>query len=559
MTDQSANLIIINGSVLTMDGDRRASAVAVTGNRIAAVGTDADMLALAGEGCRIVDAKGATVMPGFVESHMHIFPGAFSLRHLQLAGVEGEEALRQRLQAHAEANPEEGLLIAQGTSYRILGDRQPDRHVIDAIIADRPVLLQSDDLHNAWVNTVALERAGILRGGDGGPHAEIVMGEDGLATGFLKEFGAQEAVFALRTSGGREPLGLDGLEPDDISANERTSDRQALEKGLAYCASLGITTILNMDGNRYQADLLTEIDAAGGLPCRIEVPYTHTTQKSLADLAEAVAMRDDYRSDKLWSGRVKLFMDGVIDARTAYRLTDYPGYPGERGHPFFPPDQFAEIATEADRLGLQISVHAIGEGAVRVVLDGYAAARAANGVRDSRHRIEHIETIRPEDIDRLAELDVVASMQPVHPPGCAGLPLEPTLSLIGEELWPTAYAWRAIRDAGCTVCFSTDWPVSPLNPLNNIQNAVTRRPWTDTLPDQRLGLADTLKAVTLNGAISALREDRFGCLRPGHLADIVVLSDNIERCPPDRIADMSVRMTICDGAVTYDRPGKDPA
>lgn len=552
MTDHSADLVIFNGNVLTMDGDRRATAVAIEGNRIAAVGTDADMMALAGPNCRTVDAGGATVMPGFVESHMHIFPGSISLRHLQLAGVRREDALRQRLLDHAQANPDEGLLIAQGTSYKVLGDRAPDRHVLDAIIADRPLLLQSDDLHNAWANTVALERAGILHGGDAGPHAEIVVGEDGLATGFLKEFGAQEAVFALRTSGGREPLGLDGIEPDTVSAGERQSDRQALENGLAHCASLGITTILNMDGNRYQADLLSEMDAEGALPCRIEVPYTHSPKKSLADLSEAVAMRNDYCSDKLWSGRVKLFMDGVIDARTAYRLGDYPGYPGERGHPFFPPDQFNEIATEADRLGLQISVHAIGEGAVRVVLDGYAAARATNGVRDSRHRIEHIETIRPEDIARLADFDVIASMQPVHPPGSAGLPLEPTLSLIGEDLWPTAYAWREIQEAGCTVCFSTDWPVSPLSPLYNIQNAVTRRPWTDALPDQRLSLPDTLKAVTINGAKSAFREHRFGCLRPGHFADIVILSADIERCPPDGIAELEVRMTICDGVVTHE-------
>ena len=343
------------------------------GNRLVAVGTDTDIRALAGPNCRIIDAGGATVMPGFVESHMHIFPDAFSPRHLQLAGVEGADALRQRLRAHAEANPLEGLLIAQGTSYGILGDREPDRHVLDGIIADRPVLLHSDDPHNAWFNTVALERAGILRGGDAGPHSEIVMGDYGLATGFLKEFAVQEAVFGLRTFSGRESLGLEGIKPVGVSADQHDADRRALEEGLAYCASVGITTILNMDGNRYQTDLLSEIGAEGALPCRVEVPYTHTTQKLLGDLADAFAMRGDYRSDKIWSGRVKLFMDGVLDARTACRLADYPGYPGERGHPFFSPNRLAEIATEADRLGLQISVHAIGEGAVRVVLDGYLA------------------------------------------------------------------------------------------------------------------------------------------------------------------------------------------
>ncbi len=556
MDPSHTDLIIVNGSLLTMDDDAApATAVAVRGNRIAAVGQDADILALAGPECRVVDAGGATVMPGIVESHMHLFAGAFSLRHLQLAGVEGEAVLRQALHRFASANPDEGLVFAQGVDYSILGDGiEPDRHALDRMLPDRPVLLQSNDLHNAWVNTVALERAGLLHGADVGPNSEIVMGADGLATGLLKEFAAQEAVFGLRTSGGRESLGLDGLEPETVTPEQRAADRQVLLEGLAYCASLGITTILNMDGNRYQADQLADIEAEGALCCRIEVPYTHTPQKAIADLAEAVAMRRDYASEKLWSGRVKLFMDGVLDARTAYRLADYPGFPGERGHPFFAPEEFYEIATEADRLGLQISVHAIGEGAVQATLDGYAAARTANAARDSRHRIEHIEVILPEDIPRLAELGVIASMQPVHPPGCDGLPLEPTLSLIGEGLWPTAFPWRTIHDTGCTLAFSTDWPVSPLSPWHNIENALTRPRWRQDLPDQRLNLADTLRAVTQNGAYCAFREDRIGRLRSGYLADIIVLSQDITQCSATEIGGMTVRMTLCDGVVTHEMP-----
>lgn len=556
MESSDADLVIVNGNVLTMeDTPVPVTAVAVSGNLIVAVGQDADVLPLARADSRVIDAGGATVMPGIVESHMHLFSGGFSLRHLQLGGVEGEAAVRDKLRGYAGANPDEGLLFAQGADYTMLGDgAELDRHALDRMLPDRPVLLQAGDLHNAWVNTLALERAGLLHGSNVGPNAEIVVGSDGLATGLLREFAAQEAVFGLRTSGGRESLGLEGLEPEAVTAAQRADDRQVLRDGLAHCAALGITTILNMDGNRYQAELLSDIDVAEGLPCRVEVPFNHTPQKSVGDLAEAVAMRRDFASERLWSGRVKLFMDGVIDARTAYRLGDYPDYPGEPSHPFFAPQDFAAIATEADRHGLQISVHAIGEGAVRVTLDGYAAARAANGVRDSRHRIEHIETILLEDIPRLAELGVVASMQPVHPPGCDGLPLEPTLSLIGQSLWPTAFAWRMIQDAGCTLCFSTDWPVSPLSPWNNIQNAVTRPLWRDDLPDQRLDLDGTLRAVTRNGAYAAFREDRIGRLRPGYLADIIVLSDNIVRRPPDAIGELSVRMTLCDGVVTHEAP-----
>jgi hypothetical protein len=554
MPIKTADLIILNGSVLTMNDDEMCpTAVAVCGNRITAVGTDAEILRLAGGETKTVDAQGATVMPGFVESHMHLFAGSFSLRHLQLADVEGVADLSDALLAFADKSPDEGLLIAQGVSYGILGNgAELSRHVLDEIIADRPVFLQSNDLHNAWVNTISLEKAGLLHGADVGANAEIVLGPDGLATGLLKEFAAQETVLSLRTSGGRETLGIEGAEPDHVTPDQRAEDKAALLGGLSYCAAHGITTILNMDGNRYQADLLREMEAAGNLKCRIEVPYTHTPQKSLSQLAEAVSMRQDYNSDKLWSSRVKLFMDGVLDARTAFRMSDYPGYPGECGHPYYPASQFADIATEADRADLQISVHAIGDGAVNAVLNGYETAREANGQRDSRHRIEHIEVIQPDDIARLAALGVVASMQPVHPPGCDGLPLEPTISLIGPELWASSYAWRPILEAGCTVCFSTDWPVSPLSPINAIQNAMTRQPWTDGLADQRLSLADTLMATTRNGAYSAFKEDRFGRILPGLFADIVVLSENIMQCPVADIGRITVMMTVCDGEITHE-------
>ncbi len=548
-----ADILIRNARILTPapvaghDG-----ALALSAGRIMALGDAA--LALAGPGTEVIDADGATVLPGFVESHMHLFPGAFSLCFLQLSDISGEGALTDALRAYADANPDEDLLIAQSTDYAILGeDRRLDRHVLDRILPDRPVALMSCDFHNVWCNTPALERAGLLQGRDVGPGAEVELGADGLATGLLKEFAAYAPALSLRSTGGRENLGFENAEPGDVTPDERAADIAALRDGLAQCAALGITTIINMDGNRYQLDLLAEIEATGGLPCRVEIPYHFTPGEPLDNLDRAEAFRAEFDGARLWCRRIKLFMDGVLDASTAYRLSDYPGRPGFRSAPLHDPQVFADIATEADRRGFQISVHAIGDGAVRTVLDGYAAARRVNGARDSRHRIEHIEMIHPDDVPRLAELGVVASLQPVHPPGCDGFPLEPTVSLIGRDEWDRAYPWATLARTGAKVCFSSDWPVATLDPLHGIVTALSRRPWSADLPDERLSFADTLVAYSSGGAFAAHLEHELGSLAPGMAGDVVVLSGDLEQALATGAPPPPVACTICDGRVTYRR------
>ena len=185
---------------------------------------------------------------------------------------------------------------------------------------------------------------------------------------------------------------------------------------------------------------------------------------------------------------------------------------------------------------------------MRIVLDAYEAARKANGARDSRHRIEHIELVSPQDIPRFAELGVIASMQPVHPPGCAGLPLEPTVSAIGEAKWEYAYAWNTLRAAGARLAFATDWPVSPIDPLNCIYWAMNRPAWKPGLPDQRQTLEQSLAGYTRDGAFTEFAERRKGMLRPGMLADLVILNGNIETTPADLL---KTARTICNGKITF--------
>lgn len=550
-----AEIIIVNARVLTLDEDNpRAEAVALADGCILAVGSRTEIETLKGEGTQVIDAEGGTVLPGFSENHMHLFSGAAELDHLQLAGVSGAASLAAAIDAYSAIRRQEKVLFGQGADYTILGPGERlTRHHLDAILPDQPLVLFAPDHHTAWANTSALQLVGLLHGATLGPGNEVVMGDDGLATGELREM---EAFGPLQKAGGfdRYRLGLStGGEPDPYpTAAEWEKDMAVMRRGLHYCARHGITTIQNMDGNLYQLELLAAIEKQDGfLPCRVVIPFHFKNFMSLDMLDKASDLARRFTGDWLSSGVVKLFYDGVLDSWTAVMLEPYADKPGDRGEGLFTPDQFREIAIDADRRGLQIAVHAIGDGAVRAVLDGYEAARAANGRRDSRHRIEHIEVVHQDDIPRFAALGVTASMQPPHPPGCSGLPLEPTVSRIGRERWPLSYAWRTLKDAGAHVCFASDWPVSPISPLVGIEAAVTRKPWAQSDPDQSFTLMEAISAYCREGAYAEFKEDRKGRIRTGYLADLVVLQGDIESVLPECLHSLGVHTTICSGRVTF--------
>jgi predicted amidohydrolase YtcJ len=308
----------------------------------------------------------------------------------------------------------------------------------------------------------------------------------------------------------------------------------------------------NMDGNWYQLELLQEMLDRGELNARVEIPFHQKNYFELSRVDEAVDMRAAYNGDMLHCHRVKIFIDGVLETLTALMIDDYPGHPGNKGAPLFTAADFDALVTRADRHGFQISTHAIGDGAIRRTLDGYAAAQKANGRRDSRHRIEHIELIDPADIPRLKELGVIASLQPVSAPTVPGNPLEPILTRVGDKL-PYAYAWQLLREAGAVVAFSSDWPVAPLNPFQGIQAALTARPLRADCRPQAQTLMDTLRSFTADGAYMEFMEDRKGTLKEGYLADVIVLDADLEATAPDRVATVLPVTTICDGRVTFER------
>lgn len=557
----TADIIIRNGSLITFDDDQPAAqALAIEAGRITAVGSDSEISGLAGPDTRIIDAKGGTVLPGFIDSHVHLFGGAFELSCLNLYGVKGLDEMKRRIRPYAEETPEDALVFCVMADYGILGTGHTlTRHDLDQIMKDRPLAMFAPDHHTVWANTVALEAAGLIDGGEVDAGSEIRMGEDGKASGELLEPGAYAPILAMTRHGGREMLGLvTGRDPDPAATPaQREMDKDVLEAGLRHCAAQGITGLHLMDGNTYQLELLSELDAEGRLHCRTMVPFHFKGTDDIGRIAaEGVPMRERFQGDKVWCGHMKMFIDGVVESGTALMLQPYPGEMGRDGNmgdEVFTQDHFVAATKEADRLGFQIAVHAIGDAGVRRTIDAYAAARDANGTRDSRHRIEHLEVMHTDDIPRLAELGIVASIQPGHAPMGHIFPPTGVGQCLHPHQIPGAYAWQDIRNTGAKVVFSTDWPVIQVDVMDTLRAATAPLDLGPEWRDQTQSLHDTLASYTRDNAWVEFNEDRKGCLKPGMMADVVVLSEDLTQVAPLELPRVQAMTTICDGAVTFQR------
>ncbi|MDX2482342.1 MAG: amidohydrolase [Pseudodonghicola sp.] len=549
------DIVILNGRLMTFDADRpTAQALAVSGGKIAALGNTDEIRALAGPGTRVIDAAGATVLPGFIDSHVHLFGGSVELACLDLFDVYGLDALTATVRDWAAQNPDDKVVFAVQADYAIIAPgHHTTRQDLDKVLPDRPFAMFSADHHTIWANTAALELAGLLHGGAVDMGAEIVLAADGTATGELREASAFAPVLELTRHGGRDLLGMvTGADPvPPATAAERALDKAALVRGLKHCASHGITGLHNMDGNFYTLELLSELEAEGELLCRVEVPFHFKSFDSLDRFAEAEQMRATYKGDWVWCNRVKMFIDGVVDSSTALMLEPYPGL-DTVGDAVFEYDHFEAACVQADKMGLQISVHAIGDLGVRQTLDAYEAAQKANGRRDSRHRIEHIEVLHPDDLPRFSALDVVASIQPGHAPFGGIFPPDGASQMLHPHQIPTAYAWQDIRASGAPVIFSTDWPVIPVDVMLNVKAAVAPITLPPPWRDQRQSLQDTLKSYTADNAWVEFNEDRKGRLMPGMMADIAVMSHDLEAMAPDDLDQARAQVTIAGGRITYE-------
>jgi len=528
-----ADLLITNAHALTMDrAQPTAEAVVVQGNRIIFVGSTAEALAWRRPHTQVIDAAGCTLLPGLIDSHFHLLWGSLKLDNIECEGLTTYAELRAAVHAYAAANPDRLWLLGNGLIYEIGPERQIlTRHHLDALVADQPLAIMAFDYHTMFANTRALEMAGLLHGGACAAGSEIVMGPDGTATGELRERGAFGSIQAL----------IPTLDP--------ARKRQLLHHGLAQAAAYGITSVHNMNGNLEELSLYADMAAAGELTLRINVPFSVTPATPLAALHEAIAMRDAGLSNQVRSTGVKFFMDGVVESYTALLLEPYADKPGDCGKAIFEADHFTQMVTACDRLGLQVITHAIGDAAIRRTLDGYAAALQSNGRRDSRHRIEHVELLHPADLPRLRELGVIASMQPVHE--TVSEPGQLWAKNVGEARWGWGFPWQALRTSGVHLVFGSDWPVVTQNPYGGMHAALARTPWLPHLPVQRQSLHDTLAAYTRDGAYAEFQEGHKGQLRPGMLADLVLLDQDITTTPVPAVKAIKARLTVFDGRIVY--------
>ncbi len=544
------SLIFTHAAVLTSDPCQpRADAVAISGNRILAVGSQEDILPLTGRNTRIIDAQNCSLVPGFIDSHVHLFIGSAELDNVFLDDVLSIDDLRLALIGYASARPDLEWICGSHMKYAILPADEPlTRQHLDAILPDRPVALMAYDYHTVWANTKALQIGGILNGFDPGPTGVVVMGAGQLASGELREAAAYQPVLQHAGTWGRVTSELTSEAAPTCSTEDLLS---MIRRGLAFLSRYGITSIHNADGNLSQLALYAALEQTGDLTVRISFPLGITPDTTPDEIKAAALAMPAHRSDLLRFEAAKFFMDGVLESLTAYTLDDYPEHPGQRGHPYYPHEQFVELGALCDRLGMQIRVHAIGDAAVRQTLDGYEAIQRLNGRHDSRHRIEHIELLHPRDTPRFARLGVIASMQPLHLAG-ATFADDVWLQRAGEARWERGFSWRSLRSAGSHLAFGSDWPVVSPNPMLGLDRAINRKPWAAHLAPQSQTLLESLASYTCEGAYAEFQEKHKGQLRAGYLADAVLLSANLEAIAPEEICNVVPMITVCDGHITYE-------
>ena len=537
--EATADLIIVNGKVHTVDdANRVVQAVAIGGNTIIKVGTNDDIRSLSGPATRVIDARGATVAPGFNDSHVHFLSGGRSLSDVDLAGLTTLRQVQDKIRVFAADKPADAWIKGRGWLYSPFPNASPTRAQLDEVVPDRPAVMTCYDGHSVWVNSRVLALAGITKATKDPVNGVIVRDANGEPTGHLKE-SATDLISHL------------------LPKPTEEDRRAALEAAVAHANRIGITSIQNAGGAVEEIGLYDAVKKGGGLTVRSYLATSARSGISESDADRMDALWKQYGDDPtLHTGIVKLYADGVIESKTAAMLSPYVGTPSA-GTPNYSVDELNRIVAMFDKRGWQIQIHAIGDRAIRMSLDALEKAAAANPApaRGRRHRIEHVETIDPADIPRFAKLGVIASMQPIH----AELgdmnslhPSGPWPDNLGAERASRAWQWKSIRDAGGRITFGSDWGVATLDPLQGIWLAATRLAPAG-MRDQHLSMAEAVNGYTSWAAYASFEDQRKGTLAAGMLADLVVLSRDLLASPPARPPDVVVDTTIFDGKMVYRR------
>ncbi|WP_137991436.1 amidohydrolase [Streptomyces vilmorinianum] len=512
------------------------TALAVSGGRISALGDDREIRALADSSTTVVDLKGAVVTPGPTDGHLHPVSGAELTHGLDLSGCADLASVREALAREVRTLQPGAWLFGWGLDPNAFGDRPVESAALAPVLDGVPALLQLFDAHSMLASPCALELAGVDGPRTFAEAAEIVCDDAGRPTGLLLEDAACELV--------------ERAAPQPTHTERLTR----LATALRAMAAAGLTGGHVMDANGESLALYAELDAAGDLPLRLRVaPWCRPGTD--ADAVRALIAQQG-TGGALWhTAGVKQFMDGTIDNGTAW--LEHPDRHGESTHAFWPdPDAYTHIVGELHRAGVPTATHAIGDAAVRHVLDSLAKAQAGAG-SGVRHRIEHIESVPDDTLRRFAELGVVASMQPTH--CCDFTRADHTDNWsrrLGEERASRAWRCRDLRDSGATVVLGSDWPIAPFPPLGVMAGARHRRPTHDLTqpphgPEQALTPLEALQGMTVSPAFAAAEEHVGGRIAIGHRADLTVLADDPLTTPATDLPDLPVRLTLLAGRPTH--------
>ena len=533
------DLILKNGRIWTGDASQPwADAIAIRRDRIVAVGDNLRVAATAGPNTHVIDLKGRLTIPGFDDAHTHVIRGALRLLRADLSGACTIVDMQKRIRDFAAAHPKDPWIVGAGWSYSCFPNHAlPTRADLDAAVKDRPAYLTAEDGHTAWVNSKALQLAGITKATRYTGPGRIITDAAGEPTGAL--------------SGGAAAL-VHKLVPD-IAHDRKLA---ALEQAVKALSSFGITSIENAGGDDETVALLDELDRQHKLNVRVAVYMSVSPQNTPDVIDRILELRQTLRGPMVRVAGVDLVLDGQIDTHSAAMLEPYSDAAGVNAKPLWSQEALNEMVTLCDSGGLQISTHAVGDRAAHMALDSYEYARRVNEAHDARFRIEQAETISPADIPRFARLGVTASMIPVHAdPGI----MDAWSRAVGAERLKLAFPWHSLEQAGARLVFGTDWPTAiSADPIRGIHIAVNRQtidgnPKDGWIPSQRIGVEDALRAWTVNGAYASFDNRNRGKLRPGMLADIVVLSQDLLEVPPSQIWKAHVDLTVFDGQIVYTR------
>ncbi|MFJ6574978.1 amidohydrolase [Streptomyces sp. NPDC091368] len=540
----TADLVFTRGPVFTADPARtRASSLAVVGERIVAVGHD-ELRDLVGPGTEVVDLTGKLLLPGFQDAHVHAVSGGKELAECDLTGTVGVADYLERIRRYADAHPEHAWITGGGWSMESFEGGLPTRQLLDSVVPDRPVLLSNRDHHGAWANSRALALAGLTADSPDPADGRIEREADGSPSGMLQE-GA---------------IGLVARLVPPATAADRLA---GLLRAQRLLHSLGITAwqdalLGSFGGMADPSDAYLTAAEDGSLTARVTGALWWDRERGAEQIPELVARREKFSSGRFRAGSVKIMQDGIAENFTAAMTSPYLDGCGcataNSGLSFVDPGALREYVTELDALDFQVHFHALGDRAVREALDAVEAAIAANGRRGNRHHLAHLQVVHPEDVARFARLGALANIQPLwaaHEPQMDQL----TIPFLGPERAAWQYPFGDLVRAGATLAAGSDWPVSSPDPIAGLHVAVNRRypGATDDrvfYPEQRLDLTTALAAYTA-GTAHVNRLDDTGSLRPGHLADLVVLDRDILTGPPEEIAEARVERTYVGGRLVH--------